>query len=630
MKQMSKLMCLLALGAAMAMVSCQQKETAEEPAEEITDNQKVTSGVFVTVGAGIADATTKSEVVNEDGKRVLKFTAGDKLYVCNPSIDYGYYLAGTLEMENESLSADGKSARFSGEVRVYDEDGYEQDWYDLSGIDPLEGTTAYLIHAGTTQGTDYDIDDSYYHELFYRSQAFADVETLMTQRLPVTGGYDSGTMSYSLSCPYPIFNCTLSGLEASHEYNFSFGTDFGGGWFNSISSGSFTTDANGNAHFAFLSYEYDERAWQLRIKNANDLVGTIDLGTRAFTTKVYNVSRYWTGSEFTKTVDISTLAAPCVILVGSGMTVTGYRDDCDITIADGATVTLKDLERSIYTNPCVSCLGDATIILSGDNSMYSYTAAGIYVPEDKTLTIRGDGSLDVTSNSAAAIGAYSSHPCGSIVIEGGTISATGGKAGIGGAGNNASCQNITISGGTIEAYSNGPSAAIGSGDGSRSSCGDITITGGTIIAAQCMGMSGNGPGIGSGQSSTCGNITISGGTIGEYDSGSDSWNVDKGAWGGSNAPGIGAGPNGKCGSITITNGIDCIYSTMNKGNISNSCQVIGLGKNASFVNAGDKVTIDGVELDNDQLVNPDMMMDPATFPNLSFEAGDCYLRLYRP
>ena len=623
MEKMTKLMCMLALGACMAMASCEQENPAEEPAEKITDNQKESRGIFVTVGAGISDAAVRSEVASEDGKRVLKFTAGDKLYVCNPDFGPSYYLAGTLEMESESLSADGKSARFSGEVMAYDSaSGNEAPWVDLSGIDPLEETTAYLIHAGTTQGVDYDIE-SYNHELYYRSQAFDDVETLMTQRLPVTGDYDSGTESYPLSCPYPIFNCTLSGLEASHNYCYILAADEGGGWFLSATTALFTTDANGNAHFAFLSYHDEEKAWELRIEDddTDALVGTVDLGTRAFTSKVYNVSRYWTGSEFTKAVDLSTITGSCVILVGSGMTVANNAayNNCDITIVDGATVTLKDVFQINTVNPCVSCLGDATIILSGDNTINS-NKAGIYVPEDKTLTIRGDGSLDVVSNSNAAIGAYSTNPCGSIVIEGGTIFARGNKAGIGGAGNIASCQNITISGGTIEAYSSNNSAAIGCGSGYQSRCGDITITGGTIKVAQCI--DGNGAaGIGSGRYATCGNITISGGTIGE------DW--DEGAIGSSGAPGIGAGASGKCGSITITDGIDCIYSTKAP---SNSCQVIGLGQYASFVNAGDKVTIDSVELTSDQLISPDeYLTDPATFPNLSFNTvGNECLMLYRP
>ena len=261
MRRVSKYLGAIALVAAMA-TSCRQESPVENPSEK--------NSFFVTVGAGITDAGTRSEVAIEDGKRVLKFTAGDKLYVCNPDFDdeHSYHLTGILEIE--SLSADGKSARFSGEVKVYRQDGRQVMSYDFSGIvDPLEETTAYLIHAGTTQGIDYSISDSYHDDyaLDYDLQNAAEVETLMTQCLPVTGAYNSGTESYSLSCPYPIFNCTLSGLEASHEYNYRFGKDIGGGWFQRVSSGSFTTDANGNAHIAFLSYTYDEGAWELRIED---------------------------------------------------------------------------------------------------------------------------------------------------------------------------------------------------------------------------------------------------------------------------------------------------------------------------------------------------------------------------
>lgn len=138
-----------------------------------------------------------------------------------------------------------------------------------------------------------------------------------------------------------------------------------------------------------------------------------------------------------------------------GMVVSGKLEkNCMISIADGATVTLRDAtilgtDDVDYMWGGINCQGDATIILEGENvvrGFYSF-APGIYVPQGKTLTIQGDGSLDASSNGyGAGIGGGSEYACGNIVINGGAIKATGGyqSAGIG-TGLKSWCGDITIS-----------------------------------------------------------------------------------------------------------------------------------------------------------------------------------------
>ena len=137
-----------------------------------------------------------------------------------------------------------------------------------------------------------------------------------------------------------------------------------------------------------------------------------------------------------------------------GMVVSGKLEkNCMISIADGATVTLRDAtilgtDDVDYMWGGINCQGDATIILEGENvvrGFYSF-APGIYVPQGKTLTIQGDGSLDASSNGyGAGIGGGSEYACGNIVINGGAIKATGGyqSAGIG-TGLKSWCGDITI------------------------------------------------------------------------------------------------------------------------------------------------------------------------------------------
>ena len=163
-----------------------------------------------------------------------------------------------------------------------------------------------------------------------------------------------------------------------------------------------------------------------------------------------------------------------------------YSDEITINIADGATVKLRDLTLNGGIHEGINCLGDATIILEGTNTVTGRVA--ISAPADKTLTIKGSGSLTATNGIKG----------GYIAIQNGTITATGSNynAGIGAA------NDITISGGTIEAI--GGERAAGIGSAYNGSCGDISITGGTVTATGGE----LGAGIGGGTFGVCGTITI--------------------------------------------------------------------------------------------------------------------------
>ena len=203
----------------------------------------------------------------------------------------------------------------------------------------------------------------------------------------------------------------------------------------------------------------------------------------------------------------------------------------EIKIADGAIVTLRDMtldgSNASSERAGITCEGDATIILEGTNSVTGFDSGypGISVPEGKTLTIQGDGSLTVRSNGAAAGIGASGGACGNIVINSGTV--------------------------TAYAYTNYEGSTWGAGiGGCRADCGDITINGGTVTACGGWG----GAGIGSGYGGACGNITINGGSVT--------------ATGGGNAAGIGGGMWGRCGNITIAKTITSVSAT--KGNNTSS------------------------------------------------------------
>ena len=227
--------------------------------------------------------------------------------------------------------------------------------------------------------------------------------------------------------------------------------------------------------------------------------------------------------------DLSTINANYT--ASNGETLTGtLANNVKISIADGATVILNGVNITNLGNNCdwagINCLGDATIILSGTNTVSAgidgsglNNYPGIYVPSGSMLTIQGDGSLTAYSVSdpdisgGAGIGGGFQIGCGDIVIAGGTITATGGSfaAAIGGA-QEGDCGNITISDGTITATGGSWAPAIGGG--LSSTCGTITITDGVTSVTATKDATYPGPNsIGAGDNGTCGTVTI-GGVVG--------------------------------------------------------------------------------------------------------------------
>ena len=223
-----------------------------------------------------------------------------------------------------------------------------------------------------------------------------------------------------------------------------------------------------------------------------------------------------------KVVDLSTVTADTT--VADGYTITGtLANNVKISIADGATVTLKDVtingtDSDSYKWAGLTCAGGATITLEGTNTVKGFWKyyPGLFVPKGKTLTIKGSGSLAASNVKAAGIGGCcvdatsgiqkEQGSCGTIVIEGGTITATGGEnaAGIG-CGNGSDCDGVTIKGGTVTATGGSTAAGIGSAQ-TKSSCGDILISGGTVTATG--GDYAAGVGTGRGDNSKCGAITV--------------------------------------------------------------------------------------------------------------------------
>jgi hypothetical protein len=170
--------------------------------------------------------------------------------------------------------------------------------------------------------------------------------------------------------------------------------------------------------------------------------------------------------------------------------------------------------------PCALSIEGARVNLTliGHNTLTSGdSCAGVYVPNNATLTIGGTGRLEANGGGNGA-GIGSVGHSGNITINSGEVIARGAPYGAGiGGGNSGNGGNITINGGTVTASSAQHGAGIGGG--ATGGGGNIVITGGTVIATGGVSNVSNmssGAGIGGGSNNVIfppgdsGNITITG------------------------------------------------------------------------------------------------------------------------
>ena len=341
--------------------------------------------------------------------------------------------------------------------------------------------------------------------------------------------YSSG---FELTPVNAILNFTINGLDASTEVNVSF--SYPNYPEDIVVSGKVTTDGDGTATFA-IGIIYGNNLKDCTLTVGGNAI-TLPADKEVEAGKIYNISR--SVSPIISLSGRTYLDEELVIPDGYIVTGSATAYSCKVAVAAGATVTLRDVVNDNWSLdpssacPGIRCIGDATIILEGNNTVKGGgTYAGIYVPEGKTLTIRGTGSLTVTGGSGggAGIGGNATDAnCGSIVISGGTITATGGSHGAGiGLGYSSGCEfgDITISGGTVTATGCDEAPGIG---GPYAYFQNITITDGVTKVTVNKG-SGSTYSIGTSEIDDmeyCGAITI-GGTVylngGNFENGGDSY-----------------------------------------------------------------------------------------------------------
>ena len=440
----------------------------------------------------------------------------------NPWIEFHYSSAITPKGYALWTAGDTEGRRNPKTWTIMAKNSGDADWTVLTTVDNSAGDK--LPMANNTR-TLFSLDNSTAYQ-YYRFEA------TRTTSGENANQFQLAELQFCTVSPAPYLQyARVTGLQSSYQY------DDG----NDIAIDYTVTALDGNVltkgtHFTET------------IKNSSDETVTSVAAKGNYTLTITAIAPYYGSQTLNFSVidgtDLSTITSNYTAQDGETLTGT-LGSNVKISIADGATVTLNDVTINGYNSnnhqwAGITCEGNATIVLESGTtntvSGFQQNYPGIYIPEGKTLTIKGSGSLNASSNGwGAGIGAgYENKSCGNIIIEDGDITAMGGRraAGIGGA-YLSNCGNITITGGTI--ITQGGIAGAGIGGGLNATCGNIAISGGTITATGGT----NAAGIGGALNGSCGNITIT----------SDVISVT--ATKGTSANSIGAAPNGSCGTVTI-------------------------------------------------------------------------------
>ena len=299
-----------------------------------------------------------------------------------------------------------------------------------------------------------------------------------------------------------------------------------------------------NALYVAVNSDGAESDYHLKAVTAKGDVYTYDRSDVTFLCGKYYEVKVQMTKQQPATIDLSKLSEPYIAVNGDVLTGKLPEDvNVKISITDGATVTLQDVtiegwDHEKYDWAGLTCEGDATIVLKNVNSVrgFYFIQPGISVPVGKTLTISGDGTLNVQSNNSLhpyedvygpGIGGRINNDCGNIRIESGTVNAIGHKRSPGiGSSKEDICGDITITGGTVTAT--GGQEAAGIGCGLNSHCGNITISNSASVTATKGGRAPYSVGIGYNDvvgKPTCGTITI--GDTKYYDGTTKTWTSEE-------------------------------------------------------------------------------------------------------
>ncbi|MBQ8064526.1 MAG: hypothetical protein IJ200_02595 [Prevotella sp.] len=429
-----KYLSMAALAVVGAVVTgCSSDDNIADGSQSATQDNIVT--VTTTVGfdeGAQARGTTRALRIDYENRKADKtFAVGDQVALVYENTSEKKVMAVSEALTAEDISAEGNSATLTFTL-TNPKNSQTVEYFYPASLVSLNENGNIVVPIATQDGTLADV----------ASHDYACCNT---------GSMSGTTLSpVTLENKFAIVAFTLKDADGTHDIT---------------STITGMTIKAGSENYTVKGHDTDGRIYVIMrpTDGTHDITITANDGirdyTKTLTGKTYAANNFYQqGLRMTpQSTTLNLVSLPGSITAQDGDVLTGTLnveyDKYMISIADGATVTLNGVtingaNSSSYHWAGITCLGDATIILSGTNTVKGFYQdyPGIYVPSDKTLTISGIGSLDASSNGAGAgIGGGFNLACGNIRIEGGTITATGGaySAGIGG-GNGAACGDITI------------------------------------------------------------------------------------------------------------------------------------------------------------------------------------------
>ena len=454
MTDIKTLAALLMAGA--AFTACSSDDNIIEQPQNPTEPQVYTMVIKASKGGDATTRALKPGIDSETGKNTVDaYWSGDEtIEVYQSGVKIGEATAAPSANGNTTVTATLTSAPVPSNDLNFYLGGYNNVYTGQNGL--LTGTNSIsekydyaesLIYSGAYTVEGYDVIPGEYTTLSFTDGITKQAIIKFTLKDKAN---DAAISPSALTVTDGTSTVSLTSIPAS----------------------TYTANGDGVLYVAFPA-----------TGGAETITLTATVGSDTYTYTTSSPKTFVNGQYYEITVKMSpiiSLSGRTILdeelVIADGYIVTGsaYAFSCKVAVADGATVTLRDVENDngsldpSSACPGIRCIGDATIILEGNNTVKGGgTYAGIYVPEGNTLTIRGTGSLTVTGGSGGAgIGGNCEDNCncGSIVISGGTITATGGSHGAGiGLGYSPGCVfgDITINGGTVTATGSGNAPGIG-------------------------------------------------------------------------------------------------------------------------------------------------------------------------
>lgn len=598
-----------------ALVNC----TLDEPILEESQEPEYTMTVEASMGG---NPQTKALGFKDD-KLVATWTENDVIYVFKETNFLGF-------LRPAEISTDGASCKLAGKMKVAPSIGDELTLKYLAPDSYLsqDGTLAYIAaHCDHALATVTVKAVSENREITTTAARFINQQSIVKVRMFDKADPTKTLSPTNLKVQAKVITMSPSSMSPEPTVTAVLNYEL------TIPQATYTTNGEGVLYLALpnIPEEYES----MKSCTTIYIIGTVGNDTYTYARAGYPFEdgKYYlidVKARKRKLVDLSKIESNYTAKDGETLTNT-LNGKHKISIADGATVSLwnatidgTDYKKDKYADYAgLTCLGDATLLLEDNSTNYvkafeEYNP-GIFVPEGKTLTIKGTGALSAYANYVAAgIGGGLHKPCGNITIDGGIITAEGNYFGAGiGAGNYAPCGDITINGGFINARGSTIAAGVGS-CASEGSCRSIVINGGFIFAVGGMYAAGIGAGQGHDEQnhSVCGDITINGGYIAAV-GGTSSFENKYGAAGiGSGyyysecgniliqggtmevagthgAAGIGCGEKSYCGNITITDGVSLVAAFCGD-KVEDGRRPYCIGESLNTLRMG-TVTIGGVE-----------------------------------